>query len=153
KPNIPFASGAPQGPPDQTPPFTLRFDTPGTYSYDCQIHGPTMVGTIVVVASGAALSETSAQTQARGQGERAAALGGAGGALQGPTAPNGGAPLAVTGGSTIYPVTAGVEPNANAAALAFFPNNLTVHQGDTVVFTQTDPQEIHTVTLLSGNAP
>ncbi len=28
--------------------YSVRFDTPGTYQYDCAVHGTAMIGTIVV---------------------------------------------------------------------------------------------------------
>ena len=146
RPDIPFASGVPTDPPDERQPFTLTFNSPGVFNYDCQIHGPSMVGAITVLPASSALAETPAQAAVRGQRQIGSTLGGAAG--EGP--PIGGAPLAVTGGSTVYPAIVGIEPNAGVAALAFFPSNLTVHRGDAVVFTMTDPQEIHTVTFLSG---
>jgi hypothetical protein len=33
-------------------PFTLTFPKPGTYTYYCLVHGPTMKGTITVLAAG-----------------------------------------------------------------------------------------------------
>ncbi len=153
KPGIAFASGAPQGPPEETPPFTLTFTTPGVYNYDCQIHGPVMQGWITVLPAASALSETPTQAVARGKAELGAALGGAGGAFSGPFAPSGGPAVAISGGSSVSAVSVGVEPNNNVAALAFLPGNVTVHRGDTIVFTIADPQEIHTITFLSGAPP
>jgi plastocyanin len=41
-----FASGAIQAGDGKT--YSVTFNTPGSYSYDCAVHGPAMRGTIVV---------------------------------------------------------------------------------------------------------
>ncbi len=41
-----FASGAIQAGEGKT--YSITFNTPGTYTYDCAVHGPAMRGTIVV---------------------------------------------------------------------------------------------------------
>lgn len=47
-----FASSAIQSGPGKT--YQVKFTTPGTYQYDCAVHGPLMTGTIVVLAAAAA---------------------------------------------------------------------------------------------------
>jgi plastocyanin len=148
-PSVQFGSGVLLDPPDDRQPFTLTFNSPGVFTYDCQVHGSAMQAWVIVQPAGSSLSETPAQATARGQAEIGAAFGGAAGALSPEAPPIGGAPLAVAGGATVFPVIAGVEPNNHVSALAFFPNSLTVHRGDTVTFTESDPVEIHTVTFLS----
>ena len=56
----------PQGP-TAPPPFKLRFDNPGTFSYQCVIH-PQMMGTVKVVAKGTS-ADTQAAVQSRGDSE------------------------------------------------------------------------------------
>jgi plastocyanin len=56
----------PQGP-QAVPPFKLRFDTPGKYTYQCVIHAQ-MTGTVTVVAKGQK-ADTQADVQSRGDSE------------------------------------------------------------------------------------
>ncbi len=143
-----------QDPPDQRKPMTLTFNTAGVFSYDCPIHGPAMPGTIIVQAAGSTLSETPDKEKARGQADLVAATAAATAAASagGPPIPQPG-PVALSNGSTLYPVTAGVQITNGVSALQFLGGNITVHQGDTVTFTVADPSEIHTVTFTSGAPP
>ena len=36
--------------------YQFKFTTPGTYQYDCAVHGPMMTGRIVVLAAAATTS-------------------------------------------------------------------------------------------------
>jgi plastocyanin len=152
-PKVLISSGVPEEPPDQRQPFTLSFNTAGVFTYNCSIHGNAMVGTVTVAAANAALPETPDQAKARGQGELGGAVASTHGAFE--AFPPVSAPSMLASGSAVVPVTAGAQPGfqTNVAALAFFPGNITVHRGDSLIFTVADPQEIHTVTFLSGTAP
>ena len=54
---------------------------------------------------------------------------------------------AAVGGQTFHVSVDGSAKGANESFLAYFPNQVRVHPGDTVVFTWHGPGEPHTVTL------
>lgn len=138
-----ISSGVPNGP--GSPPFRVTFPKTGTYSYVCLLH-PGMSGTIQVLSAGASLPETPAQAVTRGRATLATFVSDLRNAEQTPRD----AATPLPGGETVHTVAAGISVPGEASALRFLPGNVTVSQGDAVVFTVTDPSEIHTVTFLSG---
>ncbi|HEU5319009.1 MAG TPA: hypothetical protein VFX49_23060, partial [Chloroflexota bacterium] len=127
-----------------TPPvLTVTFTKTGTFGYVCLFH-PGMRGAVEVRAADAALPETPAQAKTRGQVTLGAIK------AQAQALP-----------STIHPVSAGSVRTALAGAgngngasvLAFINGNQTIRRGDTVIWTQADPFELHTVTFTSGGTP
>ncbi len=139
------SSGTPQGDPGEAPPFSLTFTRAGVYAYECIIH-PGMEGTVSVVSEGGSLPETPAQARERGRAESdslATAMRGQIGAAQA-------APMAMSGRPAIHAVAAGLGNPAGVSALRFLAEDITVRRGDSVVWTNPDGFEIHTVSFTSG---
>lgn len=128
--------------------FSLTFTRTGIFPYVCTVH-PGMSGSVTVLPAGAALAETPAQAQARGQAELQEALAGLKAAIL-PGIQAGHTPG--PGGATIHTLVAGVSLASGMSALQFVPAELHVRRGDVVVWSNADPFEIHTVTFLSGAA-
>lgn len=131
----------PDAPPNDS--FSVTFTEPGTYEYHCMLH-PWMKGTVVVEPSGSdvpAHEELDAAAQAeaepllalvdrvRQQAEP----------VRTEPGPN---------GTTVWYLEAGavdfVSGDARASAFEFFPRNVTIEAGDTVIWTS---PEFHTVTF------
>lgn len=145
-PKLQISSGAPLDPPDERTPFTLSFNQPGVYRYECAIHGAAMSGEVTVLPSGATLPETPAQATARGKAELAGAVGDNAGFFEAnPAATVGASPA-----STVHQVSAGAAAGDGISLLQFLNKDISVHRGDTVVWTSADPAEAHTITFLSG---
>jgi|SRR5579884_2795518 len=149
----PVSSGVPAGPPGQPPaPYMLTFTQPGVYQYFCVVH-PGMHGTVTVLPAGSSLPETPDAAQARGQATLQQAMLEAQGAASQVSSTS----LALPGGSTVHTVAAGgnvgSDTGASVSLLQFLPASLTVHRGDTVVWSEPDPFELHTVTFTSGAEP
>jgi plastocyanin len=127
-------------------PFTLTFTRAGIFPYVCMVHSG-MNGTVMVLPETAQLAETPAQAAARGEAEFQAALAalksGVLPLVQAGTTPG-------PGGITVRTLAAGVSYAGGMSALQFVPADLTVRRGDVVVWTNSDPFELHTVTFLSG---
>ena len=138
-----ISSGAPlQGPPDEFA-YRVTFTRPGVYGYVCTLH-PGMRSEITVRELNATLAETPAQATARGQGTLGALLGKMQAAIPGVRPAHAG---------TTHAVTAGLGDAFGVSALLFLNGDLAVQRGDTVVWTNADPFEIHTVTFTSGATP
>ncbi len=136
-------SGVPLDP--NTPPFRLTFTQPGIYPYLCLTH-PGMHGSVEVLPAGATLAETPAQAKTRGAGEFNDLVDQLRSTLSGASAPQ----AAAATGVTTHLVAAGISNAAGMSALSFIPANVTVHQGDLVMWAVEDPFEVHTVTFTSG---
>jgi plastocyanin len=139
------SSGIPSGPPDGAPPYRLTFTRPGLYEYVDVIH-PGASGVVQVLPADAPLVEGPAQAAARGRAEYATVLA----AIRGQVAET--RPLRHPGpsGATTHVLSMAVSTGLGAGANRYLPADLTVHRGDTVVWTNGDDFAPHTVTFTSG---
>lgn len=128
--------------------FALTFTQPGVYAYLCLLHNG-MRGTVTVLAPGAALPETPAQASARAQATLSDALARTSARLAALQQ----LPAAGAAGARVHTVQAGAGDAAGDEIVQFFPQTLTVHRGDVVVWNSPDPWEPHTVTFTSGAPP
>ena len=144
--NLSEEPAGPGAPPNDT--FSVVFDTPGAYQFVCLVH-PFMTGTVEVVDVTDTDVPTQADIDARGQVEMAPLLAftddiqgaiASGQVVEPETGPN---------GSVIWLVQAGVGP-PEAEVLDFLTKDLTIQQGDTVVWTT---RAFHTVTFSPGPEP
>lgn len=136
-------SGAPlQGPPNEFS-YRLTFTRPGLYGYVCVLH-PGMRGEIEVREANAALPETPAQARARGQATLPALIGRMNEAKQRVQPAHAG---------SVHAVTAGLGDAFGVSAMQFLNGDVAVQRGDSVVWTNADPYEIHTVTFAAGGPP
>ncbi len=126
--------------------YSLTFTRPGTFDYVCLVH-PNMKAQVVVREAGAP-ADTPAETDAKVAPHVASDL--AARAL--PLALQYGSAPATTlpGDGTAVSVAAGAG-DGHVALMRFLPGNLTVHVGDTVVWTNQDPDTPHTVTFFAGS--
>lgn len=125
--------------------YSLTFPEPGVYRYLCGLH-PGMRGTVVVQPAGTPYPHTAADYGAIAKKELQAAFDSAERALAQAAKPY---VLPGPGGSKIYDIWAGVG-TSTATADVYAPATLTIHVGDTVVWTQPDSHELHSVTFTSG---
>ena len=113
-------------------PYSLRFTRPGIYHYVCLVH-PGMRGTVRVLGKRAKPATPAAIAKlANAQLENVV------GDLR---------QLATTKPAQPLSVSVGAGARSGAEITSFFPEQLTVHVGDTVTFVQNDPTDIHTVTF------
>ena len=123
--------------------FSLTFPTEGTYTYVCLLHEG-MNGTVNVVSANSALAATQADYDRASTARQAQLLGlgrsliGQGTALVAPRQVSAGTGQLVSGIGSV-------------ADLRFAPDKRVVHVGDTVTWTNLDPQTPHTVTF--GDEP
>jgi plastocyanin len=129
--------------PDTPPVMTVTFTKAGTFGYVCLFH-PGMRGSVEVREASQPLPESPAQAKARGQ----ATLGYLASLIQQQAGMI--SPVDARGLHTAF---AGIGNGYGASALAFINGDKTISRGDTVVWTNADPFEIHTVTFTSGGAP
>ena len=129
--------------------YSLVFTAQGTYNYECIVHGAEMSGTIVVDPPDASLPtpvqvsraarQTIAQQMAKGYG------------LYSKAVQNEKPPVKNSDGTTTYYIQMGYK-QGKINLMDFFPNNLTVKPGDTVVWELSANNDApHTVTFLNGN--
>jgi len=121
--------------------YTLQFTAPGSFTYYCLIH-PGMQGTVVVQPAGTPYPETQAQYDAEMHAQSVAPLAAA---IQLANSYQVSSTTDTSGHTTWY-LAAGVG-TGSATVLRFLPTDLVIQQGDTVVWTNTDPIEPHTVTF------
>jgi len=120
--------------------YELTFPTPGTYSYVCLIHSE-MDGTVVVEPTNKPLPRTQQSYDVEANIARAIALGqGAATAARGIAA--GAGPNKVTAG--IGQLFTGL---GSVAVLRFEPDRKVVRAGQTVTWSNLDPETPHTVTF------
>jgi plastocyanin len=136
-------SGAPlQGPPDQLK-FDVTFTRPGLYGYVCVLH-PGMRAEVEVRTAEADLPETPAQARQRGQATLSTLAAKAKADAQ---------MVRPMHAGTVHAVAAGVGDGFGASALTFINGDVTLRRGDTVVWFNPDPFEIHTVTFPGSDTP
>jgi plastocyanin len=135
-----ISSGAPlQGPPEEAY-FAVTFTRPGLYGYICVLH-PGMRAEVEVREATASLPETPAQAKARGQATLSV--------LAAKVQQDAAHVRPVIAGS-VHTALAGLGDGFGASALQFINGDKTVKRGDTVVWANADPFEIHTVTFTGG---
>jgi plastocyanin len=126
--------------------YTLTFSKVGTFDYQCLIHPASMKGQVVVQPTGSAYPTSQTTYKAASDPLLTAAIS-AGDAAQ--------AAQTVTSkangdGTTTYYQIAGIGDGKSYSLERFGAQNLNIHVGDTVVWTQKDPNEAHTVTFLDN---
>ena len=136
--------------------YSLTFTEAGTYPYLCIVHTHPgadgkpegMLGVVTVQPAGAPYPQTQAQIDAAAAAQLATdtrmATQAEPAATQVTTAPG-------PNGTTMYNVNVGYG-DMMMDYMRFAPSELTIAQGDTVVFTQRAPGAPHTVTFASGGA-
>jgi plastocyanin len=138
--------GAPlAGPPA---PFVVKVTAPpGTYAFHCRIH-PKMVGSLTVVAAGAAGTTTSASADAAAATQATADVAaGMAAEASASTAKK----VTNASGRTTWTLTAGTsDPAGHVAVLDMLPRKITIKSGDSVVWRPLDRGEPHTVTFASN---
>jgi plastocyanin len=139
------SSGFPTGP--ESASYSLTFTRAGAFMYVCELH-PGMSGSVIVQPAGAALAETVDQAKARGQAELGMTVGRAN-ALSARVATE---RIATSNTGAVNAVLAGFS-GGDASVFRFLPDAVTVNRGDTIEWTLADPQEIHTITFFTGQAP
>jgi plastocyanin len=129
------------------PTYSLTFPQTGTYSYATIFH-PSMQGGVVVQPAGTPYPAGEDSYQPASDPRQSAALQAGAAALTAErvtTSPN-------RDGTTTYALNAGDGDGKSFGLLRFGAQALTVRVGDTVVWTQNDSNELHTVTFLDqGN--
>ena len=128
--------------------FTLTFTKEGVFPYVCYIHGQMMSGTVDVVAPGVAVP-TPEKVLSQTQSELNAAWLKVPNILAKAKAQNV-APSKNPDGTFTHTITVGYEFGATMV-MGFFPNHMTVHPGDTVLWklSATDMAP-HTITFYNG---
>jgi plastocyanin len=136
-----FNSGLPQ--PGQPFEWTLTFSRPGAFEYACLIH-PQMKAFVVVEPAGVAVPAQDEVT-AQGQRETQQYFADAQTTVQQQQAA---VPTAAEGG--VWRVSMDAPNSPHVALQRFFPQNLTIQQGDTVRWHNPALSEPHTVTFRAG---
>jgi plastocyanin len=103
-----------------------------------------MRGAVEVRAADATLPESPAQAKSRGQVTLGAIK------SQAQALPS---MIRSTSSGSVHTALSGAGNGNGASVLAFVNGDKTIKRGDTVVWTQADPFELHTVTFTSGGAP
>jgi plastocyanin len=126
--------------------FTLTFPRAGTYAYRCLLHPASMKGTIVVQPTGSPYPVAPGSYQPASIPAFATALAAGQAAI-----PQQRASHSVNAdGTTTWKLAAGFGDGKRYTVERFGASNLTIHTGDTVIWSQNDPNEVHTVSFLSG---
>ncbi|HXF63778.1 MAG TPA: plastocyanin/azurin family copper-binding protein [Caldilineaceae bacterium] len=118
--------------------YSLTFEEPGVYSYICLIHPATMVGEIIVEPATAADVPSQEEIDAQAQAEMEPLLAMAEETRAAATNPELVRTEPGPNGSTIWHVPAGMSGlDPRIEIYDFFPKDLTVAPGDTVIWTST----------------
>ena len=142
-----FMSNEPAGP--DIPPnnvMSMVLPTEGVFDYVCLLH-PQMTGTVTVVADNATDVDSQADIDARGAAEEAAlraqieSIRAAGAVVQSEAGPDGTTTWHIEVGPTGF--------DSQLELYEFMANELTIQEGDTVIWTNAAPT-IHTVTFHPG---
>jgi plastocyanin len=116
--------------------YSLTFDTPGTYKYICTLHANAMVGEIIVEEATATDIPTPEEVLAQGEAEAEPLLAMAEEARIPSTNSEAVRTEPGPGESTIWHVPAGMAgADPRIEIYDFFPKNITVSAGDTVIWT------------------
>ena len=126
--------------------YTLTFPKAGTYNYQCLIHPVSMKGSVVVQAAGSPYPTGQTTYKAASDPSLTAAISSGQAALAAQTVTS----KANADGTTTYYENGGLGDGKSYTLERFGAQNLSVHVGDTVVWTQKDPNENHTVTFLNS---
>jgi plastocyanin len=128
-------------------PYVLTFTTPGTFEYQCAVHGIVMKGKINVQEAGTDLPSDQAAYDAMSADRMAAlidhgkeAVAEAEAMLATPAA----------SGAATWDVWAGLGGESQARVMRFIPGEVTIKVGDTVRWTDGSTGEPHTVMFLGG---
>jgi len=128
-------------------PYILTFTTPGTFEYECAVHGIVMKGTVVVQEAGTTLPNDLAAYDAMSAEQIAAIIEEGRAAVAELEAENA---TPVSSGTTTWAVSAGAGGESQARVMRFLPAELTIKVGDTVRWSSGSVGEPHTVTFLGG---
>lgn len=132
--NSGFLSVGKVTPPNES--YSLTFDTPGTYQYNCLIH-PAMVGEVIVEEVSATVP-TQAEVDAQAQAEIAPLAEMAEAARAATTNPEMVRSEPGPNGSTFWHVPVGATgADSRVEIYDFFPKDITIKPGDTVIWTST----------------
>jgi plastocyanin len=136
-----LSSGVPQDPTQAS--YRVTFTKVGIFDYFCLVHDG-MHASLVVLPEGAGLPETPAATKARGHAELGRTARSAANLA-----------LRAVSGSTgpVHFETLGLNNGDGGSYEGFVYKDISVARGDWIQWTMADPQELHTVTFLSGAAP
>jgi plastocyanin len=158
-PAVAFPSGPPvhdgtgyvnSGIPDPTAqPFVLEFTAPGTFEYLCLVHPAMMKATVVVQEQSAERPHDQAYYDEQAHAQMEAVLEQGRALIEQYSQASQATPVAE--GGTTWEVAAGVGEE-QAQVMRFLPDQLEIHAGDTVQWTQRSGTEPHTVTF-PGEAP
>jgi len=136
--------------PGQLTQFSLTFNTPGTFTYLCLVHGLMMSGTVVVEDPSVSIPSPAAVAN-QAQKDINLQLAHVNGLL-GEAMSQVPAPQHNPDGTTNYTVLIGWSKD-QFDLMDFFPGKLVVHPGDTVTFMLSSTNDApHTVTFLNGAA-
>ena len=146
--STPANSGVMSTDPGSPTQYSLTFTVPGTFTYQCLVHGIMMSGTIIVEPSSvmnpspAAVLKQAQKTMKQKLAQATTLFGEA--MAKVPT------PQINQDGTTNYTVLIGWA-KGQLELMQFFPGKLVVHPGDTVTFMLSPTNDFpHTVTFLNG---
>lgn len=134
--NSGFLSDGTVVPPGET--YSLTFDTPGTYQYLCLIHPTTMVGEIIVDEANATDVPSQEEIDAMAEAEITPLLAQAEEIRAAATSADTVRSVPGPNGTTIWHIPAGASgSDPRIEIYDYFPKNLTIKQGDQVIWTST----------------